>query len=546
MSNDVLVKDWLVLTLTNTSSNAQVVPLFQQPTTLSSGAGSSVSPNPSVISNISETGLIANGILAYNSTNNSVYVPNWTNGTVSVVDCATNQVTATITVGNNPVGGVYVPSVDKLYMVNEGTPSVSVIDCSNNTVIVELGVGTKPTPYMAVSLAQNKIYVASETSNNVTSIDLTINNVVSTIAVGNPTQRGAVRTDGAYVFFTQPSGQSVVVIDTTTDTVATTTFLLATPSDIVHNSTKNTLYISTSSTNNLYEMSDSTFALTAIINILNQGLTVIFDSTNNRVYVGATNNRIVAVNCVTNTVITTLTTSGAGVDFLLLVGNQLYANNTSVTTKDVFNVDTGTSIQFEAPFFSSPVVSPTSSRIYSYGTNTISITTLLDLIYDTLVEVEVESGLSYDSITQEINNGYYQLTYANVYANDVAQANQYFKIDERYQSGKKYVNYDHPALLPTTDQFVATNVPLFFTPKSPQILSYKLNPLETVRLIIKYRTILLNEQDLPDKPLIDSKLKSVDPVKRYFPKSTLQFINNINPMNGLVNGDSIKRFFKKK
>jgi YVTN family beta-propeller protein len=545
MTNDVVVKNWLVLSLENTSTNSQIVPLFQQPTDLSSGSGSSISPNPSVISNISITGLIANGIIAYNSTNNSMYVPNWTNGTVSVIDCATNTVTTTITVGTNPVGGIYVPSVNKLYIANEGTPSVSVIDCSNDTVIVELGVGLKPTPYMAVSLAQNKIYVASESSNNVTSIDLTINNVVSTIAVGSFTSRGAVRTDGAYVFFTQQSLQAIVVIDTATDIVSATTFLLATPSDIVHNPTKNSFYISTSSTTNLYELSDTTFLLTASVNILNQALTLVFDSSKNRVYVGATNNRIVAVNCVTNAVITTLVTSGAGVDFLLLVNESLYANNTSVVAKDVFDVNTGTSVQFNAQFFSSPTLSSTSNRIYSYGADTVSIVTIKNIIKNTLVSVVVENGMTYDALTQELNNGYYELTYANVYANNVSQANNYFKIDDRYISGKKYNNYDYPALLATANQFISSNVPLNFFPKSPKILYYKLNSLQSVRLIIKYRTILLDNDDLPDKKLIDSKLKYVQPVKRYLPISFREFIGE-NPINGLVKRTSLKGFFKKK
>jgi YVTN family beta-propeller protein len=61
------------------------------------------------------------------------YVVN-TEGTVSVINTATNQIVATITVGTGPGGVAVTPDGTRVYVTNTN-PSVSVISTATNTVI---------------------------------------------------------------------------------------------------------------------------------------------------------------------------------------------------------------------------------------------------------------------------------------------------------------------------------------------------------------------------------------------------------------------------
>jgi YVTN family beta-propeller protein len=72
--------------------------------------------------------------VAVSTDGSKVYVTNRPN-TVSVIDTATNTVTATISVGNGPVGVAVKPDGSKLYVANVVDNTVSVIDTATNIVI---------------------------------------------------------------------------------------------------------------------------------------------------------------------------------------------------------------------------------------------------------------------------------------------------------------------------------------------------------------------------------------------------------------------------
>ncbi|MFD4620355.1 YncE family protein, partial [Streptomyces sp. NPDC058475] len=60
--------------------------------------------------------------------NTFAYVTNDSSGTVSVIDTATNTVTATIPVGTAPQGVALTPDGTRVYVTNSGSDTVSVID----------------------------------------------------------------------------------------------------------------------------------------------------------------------------------------------------------------------------------------------------------------------------------------------------------------------------------------------------------------------------------------------------------------------------------
>jgi YVTN family beta-propeller protein len=74
-----------------------------------------------------------------------VYVANFLDTTVSVIDTATNTVVGSpITVGAAPVGVAVTPDGSKVYVANVASDTVSVIDTASNTVTATIPVGNRP------------------------------------------------------------------------------------------------------------------------------------------------------------------------------------------------------------------------------------------------------------------------------------------------------------------------------------------------------------------------------------------------------------------
>jgi YVTN family beta-propeller protein len=91
-------------------------------------------------------------IAAVNELTNKVYVANARDNTVSVIDGATNLLTATIQVGPHPIGLDVDPFTNRIYVANEGqgaNNTVSVIDGWTNSVVGTVTVGWGPLSVIA-------------------------------------------------------------------------------------------------------------------------------------------------------------------------------------------------------------------------------------------------------------------------------------------------------------------------------------------------------------------------------------------------------------
>ncbi len=127
-----------------------------------------------------------------------VYVTNFWSKTTSVIDTASNTVTATVPVGWGPAGAAVSPDGRKVYVANSLGNTTSVIDTTKNTVITAVPVGIYPSG-VTVSLDGTKVFVASAITNNVSVIDTANNTVISTVNLGNePFAFGKFR-DSTYV-----------------------------------------------------------------------------------------------------------------------------------------------------------------------------------------------------------------------------------------------------------------------------------------------------------------------------------------------------------
>ena len=75
---------------------------------------------------------------------NKVYVANLGSDTISVIDTATNTVTATVNVGFIPVGVAASPDGAHVYVANNASNNVSVINTATNKVTATVNVGHYP------------------------------------------------------------------------------------------------------------------------------------------------------------------------------------------------------------------------------------------------------------------------------------------------------------------------------------------------------------------------------------------------------------------
>ena len=142
-------------------------------------------------------------------------------GTVSVIDAATNTLIATVPVESSPVGVAITPDGTKAYVANRGSDIVSVIDTATNTVTAMVNVGSGPTG-VVVTPDGKKAYVTNLYGSDVSIIDTATNTVTATVPVGDYPFGVAITPDGAKVYVSNAGSSTVSVIDTATNTVTAT------------------------------------------------------------------------------------------------------------------------------------------------------------------------------------------------------------------------------------------------------------------------------------------------------------------------------------
>ena len=158
--------------------------------------------------------------MVMNNVTNKLYVTNRADGTVTIINGATNQVIKTLTVGPHPVGADANPVTNRIYIANYGNRlgnTVSVIDGNTDQVVDTITVQYAPI-LAAVDSVTNKIYVVNRCATDP-------NDCVN---------------DGSGI------NGSLSVIDGTNDTVTNTLGLEQLPSVILLNQVTDKIYVGNS------------------------------------------------------------------------------------------------------------------------------------------------------------------------------------------------------------------------------------------------------------------------------------------------------------
>lgn len=271
------------------------------------------------------------------------YVANHGDGTVSVLDTATNGVVATVTVGSEPLGAAVLPAETRVYVANQVTPNgtVSVIDTAGNAVVATVDVGSGPSG-VAVKLPGDRVYVTNRDDKTVSVIDTATNAVSATIPVGNNPLGIAVDPAGNPAYVVNKGSNAVSVIDTVTNAVVATIAVGNDPSQIALSPNGARAYVSNSSNASVSVIDTGLNGVVATVPVGNipEGLAV--DPTGARLYVANSGpNSVSVVDTASNAVIATIPVGSTPFDLAVRPdGARLFVANRAGGSVSV--IDTAT------------------------------------------------------------------------------------------------------------------------------------------------------------------------------------------------------------
>ena len=143
----------------------------------------------------------------------SAYVANSGSSNMSVINTATNTVAATVTVGSTPNAVAITPDSSQAYVTNSGGSTVSVISTTSNTVSTSISVGSAPDA-VAISQDGTRVYVANSTSGTVSAINPLTNTVATSVTVGSTPEALAVTPDATQAYVVNEGAGTLSVINT--------------------------------------------------------------------------------------------------------------------------------------------------------------------------------------------------------------------------------------------------------------------------------------------------------------------------------------------
>ncbi len=204
------------------------------------------------------------------TTDQTLYVSNYIDNTISVIDPADNSTTATVTVGTNPTGIAVLPDLSFVYVVNAGDNTVSVIDADSNIVTTTITNtdGLSPRDIIASSDG-SKVYVSNEGNGSVSAITTSSNTVTANITVGFIPRGLAISPDGSTVYVANYGDDTVSLIDTDTDTVSDTITLpgASGPTALTLNTDGSILYVANNSSNTVSVIDTSDNSIVASMGV---------------------------------------------------------------------------------------------------------------------------------------------------------------------------------------------------------------------------------------------------------------------------------------
>jgi YVTN family beta-propeller protein len=242
--------------------------------------------------------------IAYVSSN-KLYVTNAGSGDVYVINGTINKVIKKIPVGNNPIGIAYNPSNNNIYIGNYVNGTVSVIDTSNDTVISTIVLGSPweelyPN-FLAYDSSNQGIYVTvfpaslypaqyGQVSIINTATNADVKDSYLPTSVQNSTVKGvAYNTDNNRVYILAFYSGSVLILNPDTNTFEGTPIPVGSkPYDIVHNPSNNHMYVTNYGSNTVSAIDATRNSVVATFPTGDFPIGIAYNPNNRHIYVANT------------------------------------------------------------------------------------------------------------------------------------------------------------------------------------------------------------------------------------------------------------------
>ena len=166
---------------------------------------------------------------------------------IGVFDRAAGEVVQVVHAGTDPEQLAVSADGTRLYVANEDAGEASVVDIASGEVLAALPVGGEPEG-VRISPDGSVVYVTSEEDNQVSAIDTATNEVVAVFEVGARPRASAFTPDGSRAYVTAENGATVHVVDTAAHEVIHTIELtgeLVRPMGVVVSPDGSRIYVTT-------------------------------------------------------------------------------------------------------------------------------------------------------------------------------------------------------------------------------------------------------------------------------------------------------------
>lgn len=281
------------------------------------------------------------------------YITNSNGNSVSVVDVASNTITATIFGVSFPEGAAISPDGTMVLVANDGNGTISLINTTSNNITASFSDGNSPNE-IVFTPSGDSAYITDNFNNTVEILDLTGYYIANSLTVGDSGTANsgiAISPDGSKVYITNYDSSYISVINTADNSIST--IRVSQPaSGICISPDGSKLYLTNNSTNTISVVSTATNTVTNTINTGSGPMKICINPAGTRLYVtNYAGFSVSVVNTATNTVISTIPvgTYPDGID-ITPDGSVVYAVNSNSNTISVINTTTNTVVNTIAGF----------------------------------------------------------------------------------------------------------------------------------------------------------------------------------------------------
>ncbi len=228
-------------------------------------------PSPFVLKGEIALGAAPHG-LALTPDERELWVTDFSNRTVSVIDMGTLEKSAEIPVERGAVNVVITQDGQRAYVTNELSHSLSVIDVLTRQPLTTIPLPDRPhgitlAPDPASGAPDQRLYIASLNANVITAIDTATLEPLAYIPTDDAPDTPIVSADGRTVWVTNYGGGTISKIDAQTLTVAQSLTLGEKPHGIVLSADQRTLYVTLQGEDTLIPIDTATLSAGAAISV---------------------------------------------------------------------------------------------------------------------------------------------------------------------------------------------------------------------------------------------------------------------------------------